>query len=124
MYRKIILLLLLSGYANAHQFLPTYPKMLSSLRDGVYEVHMELYNSRKDITYYQLEVFDDNWNNIPFATFQRIVKVPYLDRRNLTVYIRKQDKFKATYICTKSKILQGNEQASVVSSRICSKFKV
>ena len=109
---------------EAHQFLPTYPKLRPSLRDGVYETHLELFNSRKDIMYYELQVFDINWERFPFATYQRVVKVPYLDRKNLTVYIRKQDKFKATYICTQSKILQGIEQASVVSSRICSKFKV
>ena len=110
--------------AEAHQFLPTYPKLRPSIRENVYETHMELFNSRKDIMYYQLEVFDEDWNKVPFATYRRLIKVPYLDKINVTVYIRKQDRSRATYICTQSKILQGIEQASVVSSRICSKFKV
>jgi hypothetical protein len=125
MYRKIIIIfaVLFSGHVSAHQFVPTYPVLKPSTRSGVLETHMELFNTRKDITYYELEVFDSSWQRVPFATYERTFKVEYLKRRSLTIYIRKEDATTATYICTQSKILVGNKQASLVSSRVCSKFK-
>lgn len=125
MYRKIILLLLLwSGYASAHQFVPTYPVLRPSVESGIYEAHLELFNTRSDIKYYEIQVFDAFWQRVPFAIYERTIKVEYLERRNLTVYVRKQDKNRATYVCSQSKILLGNEKASLVSSRVCSKFKI
>lgn len=126
MYRKIILtgLLLLSGYASAHQFVPTYPVLKPSTVSGVMETHMELFNTRSDIQYYEIQVFDSMWQRVPFATYERTFKVEYLKRRTVTVYLREEDVPNATYICSQSKILLGNKQASLVSTRVCSKFKI
>lgn len=126
MYRKIILtfLLLLSGYVSAHQFVPTYPELRPSTVSGVMETHMELFNTRSDIQYYEVQVFDSMWQRVPFATYERTFKVEYLKRRTITVYLRKEDVPNATYICSQSKILLGNKQASLVASRVCSKFKI
>jgi hypothetical protein len=124
-------LLLLFGFiwgiwgsqAFGHQFMPAYPKLERSYVDTILMTKMELFNSRSDVEYYELSVFDAEWNSVPFATEQRIVNVEYLKRKTIEIYIREQDRSKAVYICSKSKIRPSNIQATVVSSRICSKIK-
>jgi hypothetical protein len=121
-------LLLLFGFmwgsqAFGHQFMPAYPKLERSYVDNILMTKMELFNSRSDVEYYELSVFDAEWNSVPFATEQRIVNVEYLKRKTIEIYIREQDRSKAVYICSKSKIRPSNIQATVVSSRICSKIK-
>lgn len=117
----VIALLLLSGYASAHQFTPTYPVLTQSYMDKVLKAEMELFNSRKDIEYYELAVYDGDWNTIPFAAESRLVKLPYLGRKSITIYIRSADKDRVVYICSQSKTLAGVKQTTVVSSKICSK---
>ena len=117
----VIALLLLSGYASAHQFTPTYPVLAQSYMDKVLKAEMELFNSRKDIEYYELAVYDAEWNTIPFAAESRLVKLPYLGRKSITIYIRSADKDRVVYICSQSKTLAGVKQTTVVSSKICSK---
>jgi hypothetical protein len=86
---------------------------------------MLLFNSREDILFYELKVFDEDWNSIPFAGagLAGIMLIPYLERKFIPIYIRKQDVDTARYICSRSKIIAGGKQASQVSSRICSKLK-
>jgi len=121
-------LLLLFGFmwgsqALGHQFMPAYPKLEPSYVDGILITKMELFNSRNDVEYYELSVYDSDWNSVPFATEERIVNIEYLKRKTIEIYIREQDRSKAVYICSKSKIRPSNIQATVVSSRICSKIK-
>jgi hypothetical protein len=124
-------LLLLFGFiwdiwgsqALGHQFMPAYPKLEPSYVDGILMTKMELFNSRNDVEFYELSVFDAEWNSVPFATEERIVNIEYLKRKTIEIYIREQDRSKAVYICSKSKIRPSNIQATVVSSRICSKIK-
>lgn len=125
MIRFVIVLgmVLMGGYANAHQFTPTYPKLEQSQRDDVLYTKMVLFNSREDIEYYQLSVWTEDWKPVPFATESRIVKVEYLKRKVISIFIRKQDKDIARYICSRSKIITDGEQVSSISSRICSKIK-
>jgi hypothetical protein len=84
---------------------------------------MELFNSRQDVQYYELGVFDADMNSVPFAATERIVQVKYLDRKSIDIYIREQDRSRVVYICSKSKLLKGEGTASLVASRICSKIK-
>ena len=121
MYRAIILLLL-SGYASAHQWTPTYPFLELSYIPRVVKTDMHLFNTRKDVDYYEIGVFDKDWKEVPFATPNRIVNVPHLKRQKVEIFIREIDLERALYICSKSKIAAG-ENASSVSSRICSKLK-
>lgn len=124
MYRALILsFLLLSGYASAHQFTPTYPKMKQSHTMGVLTTQMMLFNSRKDISYYSVGVYDADWNPVDFATSEKLFKVDYLSRKFIDIYIRANDKSRAVYICSRSKILKEYKQVPVISSRICSKIK-
>lgn len=118
-----MLLLPLGGSALAHQWTPTYPSLKTSYMDGVLKVDMELFNSRQDIEYYEFSVFDKDWVPIKFATSEVITRVPYLTRKKVEIYIREQDRYVATYICSRSKIRATDTKVTIVSSRICSKVK-
>ena len=91
----ILFLIGLSGYTSAHQFTPTYPELSLSYVKGVYKADMLLFNNRQDISYYSIGVYDKDWKPVKFATENRIVKMQHLERKNITVYIRKEDKEKA-----------------------------
>lgn len=119
----ITILLALSASAWGHQFIPTYPELRPSYVPGIVTTRLELFNSRKDIEYYEVGVFDGNWNKVPFATDERIFKVSYLGKKYLDIYIRNSDIQKVVYICTTSKLLKVDTQRTVVSSKICSKVK-
>ena len=123
MYRYLIVLLFLSFGVSSHQFTPTYPTLETSHIAGLLKVQMQLLNKREDISYYEIQVFDRLNNPIKFAAADKIVRVPYLKRKNLDIYIREIDQYRVYYICTKSKILAGQKKVSAVSSKICSKIK-
>ena len=86
-------------------------------------VELTTWNNRIDIEYYELEVMDEDWKNIPFATTQNIFKVPYQTRSPLKVFIRKSDKARVMYICTLSKVIKEKVTRTVIASRVCSKIK-
>jgi len=118
-----LLLFLMSGSATAHEWTPTYPELESSFVPNILKVRMSLFNRREDVQYYELGVFDADMNSVPFAAAERIVQVKYLDRKNIDIFIREQDRSRTVYICSKSKLLKGEGTASLVASRICSKIK-
>jgi len=120
----IILILVLScGYASAHQWTPTYPKLKPSHVPGVYTTKMELFNGRKNIRYYSVGVFDKDWKAVKYVSSPSLIRVSHLDRKEVEIYIHKRDKSKAYYVCSKSKILNTVKDQSIVASRICSKIK-
>lgn len=125
MYRSVIvgILLCLSGYVSAHEWTPTYPKLEPSHVQGVYKVDMNLFNARQDITYYEISVWDADWNKLPFAAELRVFPIDYLGRKNITIYIREEDRDAVTYICSQSKLISNGESQSSISSRVCSKIK-
>lgn len=116
-------MLTFGGYASAHQWLPTYPEMRQSYIPEAYSTTMELFNSRNDVEYYEIKVYDENFNSVKFATPVRIVRVKYLEKKKVEVYIKKEDLNKAVYICTSSKHVAKESIATIVASRICSKIK-
>lgn len=122
-YVITVVLIFLSGQATAHQWTPTYPKLKPSFVEGIYSTELKLFNSRNDVEYYEIQVLDKEMDGVMFATNQRVIKVEYLETTKVVVYIREQDINNAVYVCSKSKLLAGNETATVVSSRICSKLK-
>lgn len=122
-YIMTLLLFLYGGYASAHQWTPTYPKLESSYVPNVLKVSMRLFNNRKDTQFYELGVFDADMNSMKFATTERIVQVDYLGSKSIDIFIREQDRDKAVYVCSKSKLLKGSESKTMVVSRICSKIK-
>lgn len=119
----MMLLVLLSGQVTAHQWTPTYPELKYSHVEGILKVRMELFNSRKDVSHFEVSVFDKDWNSIKFAVSERIMKVNYLGRKSIDIYIRETDKYNATYVCSRSKTITEKEEVAIVTSRICSKIK-
>jgi hypothetical protein len=123
--RLLFLLALMSGYASGHSLTPTYPSLELSYVPGVYKADLELFNARRDISYYEVGVFDAEWNAVSSSIVpKKIMKVPYSTSKNITVYIPATLKDKAMYICTKSKTLHTPvTQVTVILSKICSKIK-
>jgi len=101
---------------------PAYPVVKPSHVAGVVKVEMSLLNSREEIEWYQIELFDLNWTNIHFASSYRIINIGYKERKSFDVYIRKSDMDEAVYLCTTSKVRKTSKSRTLVSSRICSRL--
>jgi len=123
MAKWIIMFLLVSFPALAHEMTPTYPKLEPSHLDNVYKTTMEMFNKREEVEYYEIGVFDAEWKPIPFVTKYEIIKIRYLGHVTFDVYIRKQDVSRATYVCSMSKLRKDGTTKTAIASRICSKFK-
>lgn len=108
--------------AYAHEMTPTYPKWGVSYLDGVRKTQIELFNKRKDVEWYEIGVFDKDWQPVPFVTQYDVINLKYLGHVKFDVYIRDVDTKRAEYICSKSK-LRGDKSGTMLSSRICSRFK-
>ena len=108
--------------ASAHEMTPAYPEVKPSHVKNVVKVEMSFFNSREEIRYYQIDLFDLNWMNIPFSTTYRIMKVEYKEHKDFDVYIRKRDMPEAVYLCTTSKVKKTNQSRTLISSRICSRL--
>ena len=118
----IAFLVLFANNAVAHEMTPAYPELEWSFVDGVVKTKVYLFNRRQDVKYYQIEVFDNQWEPLPFATESAVIMLDYLSKKTIEIYIREVDADKVGFICSKSKIIKG-EAMSLVSSRICSRIK-
>ena len=117
------LLFLLGGHSSAHQFTPTYPELKPAYIKGVDVVEMSIFNSREEISWYSINVFDEDWNTLPFASTDKLINLPYLDRKLIEVYTKRSDRSKVVYVCSKSKTLKSLKNPYIITSRICSKIK-
>ena len=115
--------LFISGAATAHEMTPTYPKLEPSYMDGIKKATVTVFNRREDVSYYEFGVFTQDWKPLVFATENRILRLEYLEKKTVDVYLRDRDAKNATDICTRSKILKGSDTTSLVASVICSKIK-
>ena len=120
--KLLIIGMLAASSAFAHEMTPAYPEVKMSHVKNVVKVEMSLFNSREEINYYQVDLFDLNWMPIPFSTPYRIMKVDYKEHKGFDVYIRKRDTPEAVYLCTTSKVKKTNKSRTLVSSRICSRL--
>jgi len=123
MYRPIIFLSLFCASVSAHEMTPTYPQWTPSHVEGVWKTTMEMFNKRKDVEWYEIAVFDKDFEPVNFVTSYRLFSMPYLSHVKFDVYVAAPDVHKAKYICSKSKLRLLSEQKTMVSSRICSKFQ-
>lgn len=124
MFRYFLLLIVMLGFnANAHEWTPTYPNLEPSYVDGVMVAKMKLFNKREDVEFYEIQVVDANWNPLPFVSTERVVRMKFLETKNIDVFIREKDRQQVKYICTSSKLLKMEKTQTVVASRICSKIK-
>ena len=123
MYRPVILWLLLCGSVAAHDMTPTYPKWKMSFIPSAKMTTMQVFNKRKDVQWYQIGVFDKEWNQLPFVSRYKILRVKYLSRVKFDVYISDEHLDKAEYICSTSKLRGNDNFKPIVESRLCSRFK-
>ena len=87
---------------------------------------MKLFNSRRDVDYYRVQVFDEHFNPIRFAISggrDNMINVPHKKTETISVYVPSSESSRVVYICSRSMILKKDESASLLSSRICSKVK-
>ena len=119
-----VIALLLSSISFAHEMVPTYPKWKpSGLYDNVVTTTIEIFNKRSDVEYYEIGVFDRDWQPLYFVADYKVVRLKYLASASIDVYISKENRDRAEYICSRSKLRKSEESRTAVSSRICSRFK-
>ena len=124
MRSSVALCLLLFNYAvHSHEQTPTYPKWTVSGVSEVKKTQIRLWNSRPDIEYYEIGVFDGNWQPIPFVTAYKIIPVEYLQEVKIDIYIKESNIEETRYVCSLSKLRSSNESQTLLVTRICSKFK-
>jgi len=125
MYKYVITLwlILFSHGAFAHEMTPTYPKWKYSYMNDLLVTSMEIFNKRNDVEYYEIGVFDKDWNPIPFVSQYRIINIEYLGRVKFDIYIREKDRDIAEYVCSRSKMRTEDLKPTTISSKICSSFK-
>jgi len=102
---------------------PAYPTLVLSHIEKVHVAVVKIWNSREDVEWYGLSVFDEDWNQIKFASQHRTVKIDLNKSKVIEIYIRSQDADRVVYICSESKLFKGTNKVSLISSRICSKVK-
>ena len=123
MYRPVILWLLLCGSVAAHDMTPTYPKWKMSFIPSAKMTTMQVFNKRSDVQWYEIGVFDKEWQPIPFVTRYKIINIKYLHRVKFDVYVNEENAKVAEYICSTSKLRGNNDFKPIVESKICSRFK-
>ena len=122
MLSKVIIFIGWATAVSAHEMTPAYPIVKPSHVTGVVKVDLSLFNSREEINYYEIGLYDLNWDRIPFSAVYRIIKVGYKERKNFSVYIRESDLDEAVYVCTTSKIRRQITTRTLISSKICSRL--
>jgi len=123
MYRPVILWLLLCSSVAAHDMTPTYPKWKMSFIPSAQMTTMQVFNKRTDVQWYQIGVFDKEWQPIPFVTRYKILNIKYLQRVKFDVYVNSENVKFAEYICSTSKLRGNDNFKPIVESKICSRFK-
>ena len=123
MYRPVILWLLLCGSVAAHDMTPTYPKWKMSFIPSAKMTTMQVFNKRSDVQWYEIGVFDEEWQPIPFVTRYKIINIKYLHRVRFDVYVNDKNAKVVEYICSTSKLRGNDDFKPIVESRICSRFK-
>ena len=119
----ILAWLSIASIAQAHEMTPTYLELKNSYIDGVVTTKIELVNKRQDASYYELFVYDKDWRAIPFAAKDKIVKIEYLSREYIDIYLKQSDRPRAVYVCSVSKLRKEDVASTAISSKICSKIK-
>ena len=111
------------SHAIAHEMTPTYPKWIPSHVPGIMKSQVEMFNKREDVEFYEVGIFDSDFNPIPFVSQYKVFKLEYLGHVTIELYIREEDRFKAEYVCSKSKLRKSKDIRTAISSKICSRFK-
>ena len=118
-----ILGIMLALPVQAHEMVPTYPRLEQSHMDGLLKATMKMFNKRADVEYYEVGVFDKDFQPVPFVTAYNVFKLEYLSHTTFDIYIRAQDRSRAVYVCSRSKLRKDSNTKTAISSKICSRFK-
>ena len=116
-------LILFANGAAAHELTPTYPEIEPAYVDGVSVIKMKMWNRRSDASYYEVNVYDQDWESVPFASPEKVMRLEYLEHKSFELYVRDVDTDNVTFICTTSKQLKQDVQSTGIKSRICSRVK-
>lgn len=101
---------------------PTYPEWRHGYYQGVVTTTINIFNKRTDVEYYDIGLFDENWNPVFFVADYKVIKLKYLQSASIDIYVSKENAPRVEYVCSKSKVRQGSG-VGAVSSRICSRFR-
>ena len=115
-------LILLAKSAGAHEMTPAYPDLHPSPVSQIMQADLSLFNARDDVEYYAISVFDADWKPVAFASAQRVMQVPTGSRKDFEIYIKEADAELVVYVCTTSMLRAGQEDNTIISSRICSRL--
>lgn len=115
--------MLTASIAAAHELTPAYPQFRSSYVAGVSVTTMKLWNRRQDASYYEVDIYDEKWKPIPFATSEKIMQVTYTQTKTFDLYVRQDDVDNVEFICTTSRLLKQEVDYTGITSRICSRVK-
>lgn len=114
-----LVLVTLSAPVYAHEMTPTYPKFTQSYMGGVSVTTMSLFNKRKDVSYYKIGVFTDEWKPVAFVSQYAVIPMLYLDTVSFDVYVATHTLSSVEYICSISQLRAG----ATIESKICSRVK-
>lgn len=123
MKRLLLSFLLVAGVAHSHEQVPTYPQWERGIYPGILTTTIELFNKRNDVEYYEIGLFDKDWNPVFFVADYKVIKLRYLSSASIDVYIAKENRDRVEYVCSRSKIQKGSDSRTAVSSKICSRFR-
>jgi hypothetical protein len=115
------ILTLFSKSVLSHEMAPTYIKFVPSHINNVYKTSITLSNKRKDNNYYEINVFDKNWNKVNFVSGEKIMYLPYLSKKSVNIFVKDIDVNKVTYVCSLSRLLKSKSKDAALESKICSK---
>jgi len=113
------MLLLLPVSSIAHEMTPTYPVFKTSFMEGISITTLNIFNKRKDVSYYEIGVFTKEWESVSFVSQYTVIPMEYLDTISFDVYVSNLSLDSVEYICSVSQIQVG----ATVSSKICSRVK-
>lgn len=119
----VIILIAFMTSVRAHEMTPTHVEWKPSMFDGVMKAELELFNKRADTEFFEIGVFDESFSNVPFVSSYKLVRIRHLDHLKFDLFIRESDVNRAHYVCSRSKLIADTTSKSLISSRICSRFK-
>jgi len=117
MLKYFIVGIMLALPVQAHEMVPTYPRLEVSHVDGLLKATMKMFNKRADVEYYEVGVFDKDFNPVPFVTAYNVFKLDYLGHVTFDIYIRASDRDRAVYVCSKSKIRKDSTTKTAISKK-------
>ena len=123
MFKSLLLLILISANTLAHEQTPTYGSWNPSHIAGVVKTEIEIFNKRNDVTYFEIGVFDQDWNMQTFVTSWNILEVKQYERKAAVIYMTEAKSLEAEYICSISKIRSSNQTQTALASQICTRLK-